>query len=58
MLTKIPFIHPTFAWSPSRDTTADKDLLGVEETHNNLASNGRTVVRPFSERKARSPLRD
>ena len=29
-LTKIPFIHPTFAWSPSRDTTAVKDLLGVE----------------------------
>ena len=29
-LTKIPYIHPTFAGSPSRDTTAVKDLLGVE----------------------------
>ena len=29
-LTKIPFIHPTFAWSPSRGTTAVKDLLGAE----------------------------
>ena len=30
-LTKIPFIHPTFALSPSRDTTtAVKDLLRVE----------------------------
>ena len=29
-LTKMPFIHPTLrlAWSPSRDTTAVKDLLG------------------------------
>ena len=26
-LTKIPFIHPTSTWSPSRDTTAVKDLL-------------------------------
>ena len=29
-LTKIPIIHPNLAWSPSRDTTAVKDLLGVE----------------------------
>ena len=29
-LTKIPFIHPNLAWSPSGDTTAVKDLLGVE----------------------------
>ena len=28
--TKIPFIHSILAWSPSRDTTAVKDLLGVE----------------------------
>ena len=51
-LTKIPFIHPNLAWSPSRDITAVKDLLGVEELHNNLASDGGTVVRPFSARKA------
>ena len=30
------FIHPNLAWSPSRDTTAVKDLLGVEELRNNL----------------------
>ena len=51
-LTKIPFIHPNLAWSPSRDITAVKDLLGVEELHKNLASDGRTVVRPFCARKA------
>ncbi|CAM9566217.1 unnamed protein product, partial [Ascophyllum nodosum] len=26
--------HPNLAWSPSRDTTAVKNLLGVEELHN------------------------
>ena len=51
-LTKIPFIHPNLAWSPSRDTTAVKDLLGVEQLHNSMASDGRAVVRPFSQRKA------
>ena len=29
-LTKIPFIHLNLAWSPSKDATAVKDLLGVE----------------------------
>ena len=33
-VTKIPFIYPNLAWSLSRETTAVKDLLGIEYLHN------------------------